>query len=150
MAGSFRFLEDVALADAAFEATGDSPDAVFAEAARAVLETMADPATVAAREVCRVELQAADLPALFFDWLSRIVFLKDARGLVFHEAALTVRPAPDGSGWRLEGSLAGEAIDPARHELRGDVKAITKHLFELRQEQTREGTRWTARVVMDL
>lgn len=150
MAGSFRFLEDVALADAAFEATGDSPDAVFAEAARALLETLADPATVAGREVCRVELRAADLPALFFDWLSRIVFLKDARGLVFHEATAAVQPSADGAGWRLDGQLTGETIDPARHELRADVKAITKHLFELRQDHATEGTRWTARVVMDL
>ena len=150
MAGSFRFLEDVAPADVAFEATGDSPDAVFDSAARAVLESLADPATVAGRDVCRVELRAADLPGLLFDWLSRIVFLKDARGLVFHEAAAAVRPAGNGAGWLLEGRLTGEAIDPARHELRGDVKAITKHLFELRQDRTADGTRWVARVVMDL
>lgn len=146
MAQSFRFLEDVALADAAFEASGDSPAELFAAAAQAVIETMVDPSTVTGREVCRVELRAPDLAALLFDWLSRIVFLKDARGVVFHDVRVAVRPTQDPPGWLVQGDLAGEAIDASRHALRGDVKAVTKHLYGLHEE----GGRWTARVVMDL
>lgn len=150
MAQSFRFLEDVALSDAAFEASGDSPAELFVAAARAVIETMADPGTVTGREVCLVERRAPDLPTLLFDWLSRIVFLKDARGLVFREAAAEVTPTQDPPGWALQGRLTGESIDPARHDLRADVKAVTKHLFAVREEGGEAGRRWAATVVLDL
>ena len=46
MSYDFRFLEDVALADIAFEAEGDSIEDLFQGATRALLETMADPQTV--------------------------------------------------------------------------------------------------------
>ncbi len=46
MAWTVRFLEDMALADIAFEVEGDSVEEVFRGATQAILETMANPATV--------------------------------------------------------------------------------------------------------
>lgn len=51
----------------------------------------------------------------------------------------------DASG-RVSAELAGEPIDPGRHELVADVKAVT--LYDLRVEQTPEG--WRARVTLDI
>ena len=48
MAYSFRFLDDIALADLAFEAEGDSVEELFRAATCALLETLADPAMMAA------------------------------------------------------------------------------------------------------
>ena len=48
MTSSFRFLEDIALADSAFEARGSTPSELFAAAGRAVIEAMVDPRTVSA------------------------------------------------------------------------------------------------------
>ena len=46
MAWTIRFLEDVALADLAFEATGESLEEVVRGATKALLESMANPTTV--------------------------------------------------------------------------------------------------------
>jgi tRNA-splicing ligase RtcB len=46
MAWTVRFLEDVALADLAFEAIGESLEDVFRGATQALVESMANPATV--------------------------------------------------------------------------------------------------------
>jgi hypothetical protein len=46
MAWTVRFLEDVALADLAFETTGESLEDVFRGATQALVESMANPATV--------------------------------------------------------------------------------------------------------
>ena len=46
MAWTFRFLEEIALADIGFEAEGESVEEVFRGATQAILETMANPATV--------------------------------------------------------------------------------------------------------
>ncbi len=144
MPPSFRFLEDVALADAAFEATGDSPSEVFQAAAQAVIETLADPRTVAAARRLTITREDEDLAALLFDWLSEIVYVKDAQGVVFREAVPVVRQ--ENGRWRLDATLVGAPVDPVTQELRADVKGVTKHLYELKQE----GIRWRARVVLDI
>ncbi len=142
----FKFLEDVALADAAFEARGETPSELFEAAALAVIETMVNPSTVSPRWRKTIERQAPDLPSLLFDWLSDIVYLKDAEGMLFQGATATLSQDPSSGAWTLGGTLRGEPIDQARHELRADVKAVTKHLYDVRQE----GSRWIARVVLDI
>jgi len=142
----FTFLEDVALADTALEARGDSPSELILAATQAVIETMVNPDTVSPRWHRTIEHQAPDLPSLLFDWLSDIVYLKDAHGVVFHEATAVVTEDRPHGGWNARGHLTGEPVDPRRHELRADVKAVTKHLYEVR----RDDDHWIARVVLDI
>ena len=146
MSGSFRFLEDVAVADAAFEALGDSPSELFAAAARALIETMVNPDTVSAEWRQAVVLEEPDLGDLLFEWLSRIFYEKDAAGVVFHDATGAVTRDHAGGGWRFVGELKGAPVDPRRHELHADVKAVTKHLYDVREVEGR----WRARVVVDI
>lgn len=145
MTGRFRYLEDIALADSAFEASGDSPSELFRAAAQAVIETMVNPLTVTPAWRRTVERRAVDLPSLLFDWLSDLVYFKDAEGIAFRDAEAAVTRST-GEDWLLRGTVTGEPIDQNRHELRADVKAVTKHLYEVRKE----GDRWMARVVLDI
>jgi SHS2 domain-containing protein len=140
------FLDDIALADMAFEAVADSPEELVAAATVALIESLADPATVGRTWEHRVDRRADDLSSLLFDWLEELVYLKDAHGVVFHEAALKLDRLPVESRWRLHGQVYGEPVDPNRHTLRSDVKGVTKHLYEVRQE----GARWNMRVVLDV
>ncbi|MBM4134168.1 MAG: archease [Nitrospira sp.] len=144
MAYRYRVLEDMALADTAFEATGDSPSELFLAAGQAIIETLADPHRVQPGCTRFFEHRDRDLAALLFTWLSDIVYLKDAEGLVFRETQ--ARVSRDHDDWLFQGSLSGEPIDPARHELRADIKAVTKHLYEVREE----AGQWIARVVLDI
>ena len=144
MSSSFRFLEDVALADIAFEATGDSIQALFQGATQALLEIMADPLTVGAAWNHRSIKTEAFLEDLLVEWLSEIVYWKDAAGVVFSAAPLALSQAHD--CWRLEATLLGESVDPANQALRNDVKGITRHLYKIWQE----GQVWKARVVVDV
>lgn len=146
MTSSFRFLEDIALADSAFEARGDTPSELFHAAAQAVIETMVDPRTVAPVLSRTISHRHGNLEDLLFDWLSDIVYLKDAEALVFQRATCTVIRDPADGQWRLDATLVGEPVAPDRHSLRADVKAITKHRYALRQDDRG----WTATVVMDI
>lgn len=144
MAYSFQFLDDIALADLAFEAEGDSVEELFRAATQALLETLADPATVTVtwkRQVTKVEDNPSDL---LFEWLSDIVYWKDAAGVVFNDAELSVRQ--EGSTWSLAAVLRGASVDPTTQRLHNDVKGITKHLYKVK----REGARWYTRVVVDV
>jgi SHS2 domain-containing protein len=144
MACSFRFLDDIALADLAFEAEGDSIEELFCAATQALLEILADPVTVPATWERRVTKVSEDLAELLFEWLSDIVYWKDAAGVVFHDAELSMRQ--QGSTWKLEAVLRGAPVDQTEQTLHNDVKGITKHLYEVKQE----GARWYARVVVDV
>jgi SHS2 domain-containing protein len=146
MTSSFRFLEDIALADSAFEASGDSPSELFAAAATAVIETLADPRTVAPALTKVVTRHDPSVDTLLFDWLADIVYLKDAEGMVFHDAACVVSQDRADGPWHLQGTLTGAPIDPAGQDLRADIKAITKHRYAVRMDDGK----WTATVVMDI
>jgi SHS2 domain-containing protein len=140
------FLDDIAVADMAFEAIADSALELFTAATGAMIESLADPATVGRTWEHSVDRRAEDLSSLLFEWLEELVYLKDAHGVVFHKAALALDRLPADAGWRLHGRLFGEPVDLARQDLRSDVKGVTKHLYEVKQE----GARWHARVVLDV
>ncbi len=144
MARSFRFLDDIAVADIAFEAEGDTVDELFRAATQALIDTLADSKTVGTSWEKTIEKSEPELGDLLFEWLSEIVYWKDAAGVVFHEAPLTVTHG-DG-GWNLSATLRGAPVDQQAQALRNDVKGITKHLYRVAQE----GPRWTARVVVDV
>jgi SHS2 domain-containing protein len=146
MAGTFRWLEDVALADAAFEASGATLSDLFQAAGQAVIEALADPETVKQSWQRIIEHEAPDPGTLLFIWLSDLVFFKDAEGVVYHSVSADVGEKQLGAGWRLRSTVTGSPINPATQELRADVKGVTKHLFDVRQDRTG----WMARVVLDL
>jgi SHS2 domain-containing protein len=144
MTHSFRFLDDIAIADIAFEAEGDSLEEVFRGATQATPETLADRATVGVTWEQGVEQANADPAALMFDWLSEMVYWKDAAGVVFHDAPLTI--VQEKASWVLRARLVGAPVDHLAQELRNDVKGVTKYRYRVAQE----GKRWKARVVLDV
>ena len=146
MPGTFRFLDEIAVADMAFEAEGDSLLALFDAATQALIQSLADPASVDQTWQQTIEMEEPDIDTLLFEWLNRLVYLKDAQGVVFHHATLALQGAPDQSAWRLHAELVGAPVDQTRQELRSDVKGVTKHLYAV----TQTGTGWKARVVLDV
>ncbi len=132
------------MADVAFEAEGESVEEVFRGATQALLESMANPVTVRGGWERAIERRDEDLSELLFDWLSEIVYWKDAAGVVFREAPLTL--TQEGGAWLLRAKLIGAPVDQQTQELHADVKGVTKHLYRVGQE----GERWKALVVLDI
>jgi SHS2 domain-containing protein len=141
----YKFLDDIATADVAFEAWGATREALFAAGADALLRTMVhDPESVERREEIAVTVEDTDLDLLIFSFLQELVFLKDARRLLLHPEM--VRIAENGGRLRLESVLRGEKIDRQRHPLVVDVKAVTLHRLLV----AFESGIWRAVVVLDV
>ncbi len=141
----YLFLEDVAIADVAFEAWEDTPEALFVAAAEATMNVMVDDLDTIVKQTRRtaqVESEALDL--LLFNFLQEIIFYKDAEQLLLR--AERVRIETGGDGFSASAELAGEVLDMDRHELVVDVKAVTLHQF--RVEETERG--WEAFVILDI
>ena len=145
MSHAFHFLDDVATADLAFDASGDSLQELFRGATCAVIEALADPTTVGSAWRQTIERTDEDPAELLFDWLSDLVYWKDAAGVVFSKAHVALTHRPDGA-WSLNGLLSGEPVNGSTQMLRADVKGVTKHLYRLGQERGQ----WAVRVVLDI
>ena len=144
MSSSFRFLEDIAIADIAFEAEGGSAEELFRGATQALIETMADPLTVTNSWNRHITKTDEDLETLLFDWLSEMVYWKDVARVVFHEAPLTL--TCNQGKWTVSGTLTGAPVNSQLQELRDDVKGITKHLYRVEVA----ASQWRATVVVDV
>jgi SHS2 domain-containing protein len=116
-------------------------DALFAEAARALFAAVVDNLD-AVRPLQRVDvsLTGTDREYLLFDWLKALLYRFDAEHLVFGRFEVHV------SAGGLTGTAWGEPLDPDRHELGHEVKAITYH--GLRVEPEAGG--WLAEVIVDI
>ncbi len=139
----YRYLEDVATADAAFEAEGRDLEELFRDAAIATFEVMVDMKTVKPRITKEIELKNESIDGLLFDWLSELVYLKDAEAILFSKFDVTIKK---NDGYELKAAVSGDAIDQEKHSLRSDVKAVTYHMFEIRKT----GNKWTTRVILDI
>lgn len=140
---SYRYLEELSSADAAFEATGRTLEELFSDAAIATFEVMADTNTVKQLLTREIELENESVDGLLIDWLSELVFLKDTETILFSVFDVNIRK---NDAYILKATAKGEKIDREKHSLRSDVKAVTYHMFEV----TKRGDNWTARVVLDI
>jgi SHS2 domain-containing protein len=141
----YEYLDDVAIADIAFVATGRDLPETFIAAAEATLNVMIEnPEDIQPRERRDLSCENEALDLLLFDFLNEIIYYKDAGRLMLRVRDVSIS-GRDGA-YRLEALAEGEALDPARHEQRADVKAVTLHKFSL--EQVPEG--WQATVILDI
>ncbi|HEY4706600.1 MAG TPA: archease [Thermodesulfobacteriota bacterium] len=140
----YRYLGEIATADVAFEATGNSLEEAFAAAAEATLNVMIEePERIERRESIDVELENDDLEMLLFDFLNELVYYKDSKKLLLRVDEVKIEVE---GRFRLRAKLSGEMIDPMKHPLGADVKAVTLHRFSL----LRSGDGWTATAVLDI
>ena len=141
----YQFLEDIAIADVAFEAYGADLSDLFTKAARATTEVMLDnPVDLVPREHRIVGLEDEEVDMLLFDFLQTVIYYKDAERLLLLPESVEVYP--EAQGFRLQAELCGEPIDPPRHQLSADVKAVALYRFQV--EQTDTG--WKATVILDV
>ena len=141
----YRFIEGVAIADVAYEATGRTMEEMFAGAAEAMMATQVkEVSSISGSEEVDFSIEAKDEERLLHDFLQELIFYKDSKLMLFREYRLKIGKA--GSGLKLTASLKGELIDQKKHELLVDVKAVSWHMF--RVEKAKEG--WKAFVILDV
>lgn len=116
-------------------------NSLFAEAARGLV-SMIVPNLDDVRLVRRMSfaLAGSRYDELLFDWLNEVLYVFESQRVVLAEFDVHV------GGEGLEAAARGEPLDPARHQLEHEVKAITYH--GLKVEQLDGG--WLAEVIVDI
>lgn len=141
----YRYLDDIAIADAAFEAWGETREEMFRAAADALMNVMVeDLSTIESLEIIRIKLENWELDLLLFSFLNEFIFYKDASRLLLRVASISINE--DNKDYSLQALLTGETINSSRHPLNVDVKAVTMHRLQVVEDNL--GARAT--VVLDI
>ena len=132
-------------ADLGIRACAEDLDHLFADAARGLSSVMVvNLDAVRTTEAVKFQLRGDDLEELLHDWLTEVLLAFHVRRLVLADFEVKVEAEPVISG--LSATARGEAIDPRRHEIDMEVKAVTWHALKV--EPHAGG--WLAEVVVDV
>ncbi len=131
------------MTDAFIEAYGSTLEEAFENAAKALIDTMIDIKRVTPEREVKIEAYGDDLHSLLFDWLDKVMLLAVSEGFVISEFKVVIK---QNGGYRLEGSGRGEKLNLEKHHYKVEIKAVTYHEMQIRQESS--GT--TVRFLLDL
>ena len=141
----YKFLEEIGIADIAFEAVGRDLPELFRDAADATMNVMIDNLdAIEPRETRNIELSNDKIDMLLFDFLQELIYFKDAERLLLRTREVRIDELDQKCFLKAEAT--GEPLDAARHHQRADVKAVTLHDFSVEKE---DGG-WKARVLLDI
>ena len=141
----FKFFNDISISDIAFEADSGTLEGLFKSAAGALVNSMVkNYKDIKQVKAVEFTLRENNLESLFVAFLEKLIFYKDVEGLVFSGYDLVIMET-DGE-WSISCKAKGEKLNPKKHELIVDVKAVTMHLLEVEKK----GDRWHAKAVLDI
>jgi len=139
MPEKFEFIEHTA--DLGFRAYAVSIEELFVHAAEAFFETILSSESVEERIERTIEVEAGALDELMVSWLDEFLYLYDTEKLVFKRFQIK-QIRQNG----LEAKAWGEIMDPARHEIKRGIKAVTYHKLYVKEIEGR----WEAQVILDI
>lgn len=143
----YRYLEDIALADAAFEAWGKTREDLFKACAEAALNVMVENLdSIENKQQSVIDIEEEDLENLLVDFLQEIIYYKDVYRLLLKPKTIQIEWEGEEERFFLLAHMEGETIDPQKHFLKTDIKAVTYHRLKI--AQTPQG--WSATVVLDI
>ena len=122
---SYEELEHTA--DVKIRAVAPSIEALFEEAARALMETKygtVEPGSIR----YPIVLDADDQVALVHAFLSELLYISEVEDLVISSADISIR------GGHLEGEVIGGRFDPKKHSGGSEVKGISYSGLVVRRE----------------
>ena len=128
-------------ADLGFDLWADSISGLFAEAVLALSEVCYERTAVLWAEERTLEVRGTDPEEQLVRWLQE-TYMQLESDLWLTAAATNVVV----KGEMVKGTLHGEAIDPARHTLHSEIKAITYHGLKI----VHEHGLWRTTVVVDV
>lgn len=141
----YRYLEHTA--DALFLAFGRTDREMMSNAAEAMANVMYDLGRVQGTEKETVALRAKNLEELLHKFLEEIVFRIGTRRRLYNFFGInSLRKEPKTGELAMEAELRGEEINPEKHVLKTEIKAVSWHKFRV----GREGDRWVAQALVDI
>jgi SHS2 domain-containing protein len=114
---------------------------LFERAAWGMFSVLTNVAEIRLVEETHIQVEANDLPALMLAWLSELNYRHVTEHRLFGKFEVSVI-----SDQMVFAEVSGETINPDRHTIFTEIKAVTFH--GLRLEKSDNG--WEAQIIFDL
>ncbi len=140
MAGKdYEFFDHTA--DIGLHLSGNSLEALFANAAKGLAELLVEDSPIQATETRPIALKAPAVEDLLLGWLKELLFWFNTDRFLASACRFDILTTTT-----LQGTVLGERFHPKRHTQGVEVKGVTYH--QLTVEPTQTG--WEARVIFDI
>jgi SHS2 domain-containing protein len=116
-------------ADVGVKAYGKTVAEAFAHAAEGMFDIITDESHIDPVGEYEILLDAPDLEQLLVDWLSELLYLNGAQGLVFGKFEVTI------AGCHLSARIYGENYDTKKHRMGVEIKAVTYHMVQVQKKE---------------
>ena len=120
---------------------GNSQADLFANSGFALFEVMADIDKIEAAERLSLEVEGSDRDDLMVNWIRELLYLYQGSGYLLKEFKIN-----EVKDTLVKAEVAGEKIDPDRHEIKQEIAAVAFH--KSRMQKT--GNQWIAQVIFEI
>jgi tRNA nucleotidyltransferase (CCA-adding enzyme) len=127
-------------ADIGVRGIGRTLARAFSEAARAMTAAVVDPDKIRAEIPVEIQCDGENVEDLFYAWLNAVIYEMSTRRMVFGRFHVEI------DNYRLQATLWGEPVRPARHKPCVEVKGATFTQLSVRHD----GEYWAAQCVVDV
>ena len=114
---------------------------LFERAAWGMFTLLTNVAEIRLVEETRIQVEANDLPALMLAWLSELNYRHVTEHRLFGKFEVSVI-----SDQMVFAEVSGETINPDRHTIFTEIKAVTFHGLRLKKSDNG----WEAQIIFDL
>jgi SHS2 domain-containing protein len=135
----FRFLDHTA--DLGILVYGRNLEELFGNAGEAFFDIITDLRRVREDTEKTIRVESSSLEDLMVNWLGELLYLHDVDGLLFK--SFSIDELNDG---KMKARARGEAFQEERHVIKTEIKAVTYHQLQVKEE--RGG--WMARIIFDV
>jgi len=115
-------------ADVGVKAYGKTVAEAFEHAAEAMFDIITDTSTIHPVGEYHIQLEAPDLEQLLVDWLSELLYLNDAKNLVFGKFQVVIEKN------HLSARVFGEEYNTTKHKMGTEIKAVTYHILQVNKK----------------
>jgi SHS2 domain-containing protein len=130
---NYRLLEHTA--DLGIKVWGADLKGLFINAASAMYDLIADISSIKPAISVDIKAEAQDKDELLKNWLSELLYYFHVKDMLFSEFTIS---RLDDKG--VVSTARGEKIDPARHGLKHEIKAVTFHNLKIEKEENKQTT----------
>jgi SHS2 domain-containing protein len=123
----YEFVEHTA--DLTFKAYGRDLDQLFENAAEALESTLIMLEAVALSSTTTIEMTSDSCDDLLYDWLAELLVMFEVNRFAVKKCIVNI------TGLSLRAECWGERIDPNKHTLNTEVKAVTYHNLQIKKNK---------------
>ncbi|MFB6099221.1 MAG: archease [Salinibacter sp.] len=131
--------------DIGIQVTASTLSQLFERAALGTFRVLTDLDTVQTPDATELTVEGRDREAVMVRWLSELNYRHTVEDVLYSTFEVESINETD-DGLTLTATVRGEPIDPDRHTVYTEIKAVTFHEMEIRE--TDQG--WTVQVIFDM